>query len=143
MQDSLKTKLHVFFAETMFHAGVPYYISDNVMLRRYIDKLINCVKAGLQHSQLYHPNRHKLADGLLDKVYTSISEEIAPVFAADHHTGMATHGYSNIRRDSTMNYSLVSRRDSVFVKADYPGKQVKDADHVAQGIPDALEVVRP
>ena len=28
------------------------------------------------------------------------------------------------------------------MKTDYPGKQVKDADHVAQGIHDALEVVR-
>ena len=28
------------------------------------------------------------------------------------------------------------------MKADYPGKQVKDADHIAQGIHDALGVVR-
>ena len=33
-------------------------------------------------------------------------------------------------------------RVRAFVKADYPGKQVKSADHIAQGIHDALEVVR-
>ena len=80
--------------------------------------------------------------GLLDKVYAKISEEIAPVFAADHHTGMATDGYCNIHRDSVINCNLIGRRGSVFVEADYPGKQVKYADHIAQGIHDALEVVR-
>ena len=142
MQDILKTELDVCFAEFMFHTGIPFHIADDVMLRRYIDELINCVKAGLAHSQLCPPNRHKLADGLLDKVYAEISEGIAPVFAADQHTGMATDGYSNIRRGSVINYNLIGRLGSVFVKAHYPDKQVKDADPIAQGIHDALEVVR-
>ena len=64
------------------------------------------------------------------------------MFAADHHTGLATDGYSNIRWQSVINYNLIGRRGSVFVKADYPGKQVKNADHIAQGIRDAFEVVR-
>ena len=68
MQDTLKTELYVPFAEFMFHAGVPFHISDDVMLRRYIDKLINCVKADLPHSQLYPSTRHKFADSLLGKV---------------------------------------------------------------------------
>ena len=34
MQDILKTELDVSFAEFMFHAGVPFCISDDVMLRR-------------------------------------------------------------------------------------------------------------
>ena len=142
MQDILKTELDVSFAEFMYHAGIPFHISEDVMLRRYIDKLIKCVKAGLPGSQLYPPNRHKLADGLLDTVYDNISKEIGPLFAADHHTGLATDGYSNIRRQSVINYNLIGRRGSVFVKADYPGKQVKNADHIAQGIHHALEVVR-
>ena len=142
LQGILKTELDVFFAEFMYHAGIPFHISEDVMLRRYIDKLIKCVKAGLPGSQLYPPNRHKLADGLLDTVYDNISKDIGPVFAADHHTGLATDGYSNIRRQSVINYNLIERRGSVFVKADYPGKQVKNADHIAQGIHHALEVVR-
>ena len=142
LQEILKTELDVSFAEFMYHAGIPFHISEDVMLRRYIDKLLKCVKAGLPGSQLYPPNRHKLADGLLDIVYNNISKEIGPVFAADHHTGLATDGYSYIRRQSVINYNLIGRRGSVFVKADYPGKQVKNADHIAQGIHDALEVVR-
>ena len=142
MQDIWNTELDVSLAEFMFHAGVAFHIADDVMLRCYIDKLINCEKAGLRHFPLYPPNRHKLADGLLDKVYATISEEIAPVFAADHHTGKATDGYPNIRREAVINYNLIGRRGSVFVKADYPGKQVKGADHIAQGTHDALEVVR-
>ena len=142
LQEILKTELDVSFAEFMYHAGIPFHISDDVMLRRYIDKLIKCLKAGLPGSQLYPPNRQKLADGLLDTVYDNISKDIGPVFAADHHTGLATDGYSNIRRQSVINYNLIGRRGSVFVKADYPGKQVKNADHIAQGIHDALEVVR-
>ena len=74
MQDIFKTELHVSLAELMFQAGVPFHIADDVMLCRYIDKLINCVKAGLAHSQLYPPNRHRLVDGLLDKVYAKIAE---------------------------------------------------------------------
>ena len=96
MQDILNNELDAFLAEFMFHAGVPSHIAEDVMLHRYIGKQINCVKAGLAHSQLYPPNRHKLADGLLDKVYSKISEEIAPVFAAVHHTGMATDGYFSL-----------------------------------------------
>ena len=142
LQEILKTELDVSFAEFMYHAGIPFHISEDVMLRRYIDKQIKYVKAGLPGSQLYPPNRQKLADGLLDTVYDNISKEIGPVFAADHHTGLATDGHSNIRRQSVINYNLIGRRGSVFVKADYPGKQVKNADHIAQGIHDALEVVR-
>ena len=41
MQDILKTELDVSFADFTFKAGVPFYISDDVMLRRYIDKLMN------------------------------------------------------------------------------------------------------
>ena len=55
---------------------------------------------------------------------------------------MATDGYSKIHRDSVINYNLIGRRWSVSVKADCPGKQEKGADHIAQGIRDALEVVR-
>ena len=142
MKDILNTEMDVSFAEFMFHPGVPFYISDDVMLRRYIDKLINCVKASVPDSQLYPRNRHKPADGLLDKVYAKFSEEIAPVVAAHHHTATATDGYSNIRRDSVINYNLIGRRGSLFMKADYPGKQVKDADDIAQGIHKGLEVVR-
>ena len=109
-----------------------------MMLRRHIDILINCPKARLAHSQLYPANRHRVADGLFDKVYAKISEEIAPVFAADHHTGMATDWYSNICRDSVINYNLMGRLGSLFVKEDHPGKQIKDADHIAQGIDYAL-----
>ena len=141
-QDILENELDVCFAEFMYHAGVPFQISDDVMLRRYIHKLIKCVKAGLPHAQLYPPNRHKHVDALLDKVHTKISEETAPIFDADHHTGIATNGYSNIRRNSVINYKLIGRRGSVFVKADYPGEQVKDADQISQSIHDALEVVR-
>ena len=138
MQDILKTELDVSFAEFMFHAGVPFRIAEDVMLRLYVDKLINCVKADLAHSQLYSPNRHKLVDGLLEKLYAKISEEIPPVFAADHHTGMATDGYSNIRKGFCD--QLKSDWSAwVFVMA---GKQVEDADHIAQGIHDALELVR-
>ena len=126
----------------MYHAGIPFRISEDVMLRRSIDKLIKCVKAGLPISQLYPPNRHKVGDGLLVTVSDNISEEIGPVFAADHHIGLATDGYSNIGRQWVINYNLIGRRGSVFVKADYPGKQVKNADHITQGIHDALEVVR-
>ena len=141
LQEILKSELDVSFAEFMYHAGIPFHISEDVMLRRYIDKLIQCVRAGLPVSQLYPPNRHKVADGLLNTVYDNISKEIGPVFAADHHTGLATDGYSNIRRQSVINYNLIGRRGSVIVKADYPGKQVNNADHIAQGIHDALEVV--
>ena len=104
LQDILKTELDVSFAEFMYHAGFQFHISDGVMLR-HIDKLIKCVKAGLPHAQLYPPNRHKLADGFLDKVYNKISEEIAPIFAANHHTRMVADGYSNIRRNSVINYN--------------------------------------
>ena len=142
MQDILKTELDVSFAEFMFHAGAPFHIAGDVMLRRYTHKLINRVKAGVAHSLLYPPSRHKLAVGLMDKVYARVSQEIAPVFAADHHSGMATDGYSNIRRDSVINYNLIGWRGSVFVKADYAGKQVEDADHIAQGMHDALEDLR-
>ena len=110
MQDILKTELDVSFVEFMYHAGVSFHIADDVILRRYIDKMINCVKAGLPNSQLYPPNKHKLVDGLLDKVYAKISEDIAPFLAADHHTGMATDWYSNIRRDSVINYNLIFLR---------------------------------
>ena len=118
LQEILKTELDVSFAEFMYHAGIPFYISEDVMLRCYIDKLIKCVKACLPGSQLYPPNRHKVADGLLDTIYDNISKEIGPVFAADHHTGSATDGYSNIHRQSVINYNLIGRRGSVFVKAD-------------------------
>ena len=47
LQEILKTELDVSFAEFMYHAGIPFHISEDVMLRRYIDKLIKCVKAGL------------------------------------------------------------------------------------------------
>ena len=141
LQEILKTDLDTFFAGFMYHAGIPFHTSKDVMLRRYIEKLIKCVKAGLPGSQLYPPNRQKLADGLLDAVCDKISKDLGPVFAADHHTGLATDGYSNIRRQSVINYNLIGRRGSVFVEADYPGKQVKNADYIAQGIHDALEVV--
>ena len=142
LQEILKTELDVSLAEFMYHAGIPFRISEDVMLRCYIDKLIKCVKAGLPGSQLYPPNRHKIADGLLATVYNNVSDKIGPVFAADHHTGLATDGYWKFRGQSVINYNLIGRRGSVFVKADYPGKQVKNADHIAQGIRDALEVVR-
>ena len=142
LQEVLKTELDVPFAEFMYHAGIPFLTSEDVMLRRYFEKLINCVKAGLPVSQLYPPSRHKVADGLLDTVYDNSSKEIGPVCAADHHTGLATDGYSNICRQSVINYNLIGRRRSFFVKADYPGKQVKNADHITQGIHDAWEVVR-
>ena len=141
-QDILKTELDISLVELMSNAGVPFHISDDVTLRRCIDNPIDCVKARLPHSQLYPPNRHKLTDGLLDKVYAKVSEEIVPAFAADHHTGMPTDGYLNICRDSVINYNLIGQRGSVFLKADYPDKEVKDADHIAQGIHDAPEVVR-
>ena len=62
------------------------------------------------------------------------------MFAADHHTGLAKDGYSNIRRQSVINYNLIGPRSLIFVKADYPGKQVKNAEYITQGIYDALEV---
>ena len=117
MQDILKTGLDVSFAEFKSHAGVPFHISDDMMLRRHIDKLINCPKACLARSQLYPANRHRVADGLFDKVYAKTSQEIAPVFAADHHTGMATDRYSN--RDSVVNYNLIGWLGSLFVKEDH------------------------
>ena len=118
LQEILKTELDVSFAEFMYHAGIPFHISEDVMLRRYIDKLIKFVKAGLPVSQLYPPNRHKVGDGLLDTVYDNISKDIGPVFAADHHTGLATDGYSNIHRQSVINYNLIGCCGSVFVKAE-------------------------
>ena len=114
LQEILKTELDVSFAEVMYHAGIPFHISEDVMLRRYIDKLIKCVKAGLPGSQLYLPKRHKLADGLLDTVYDNISKKFGPVFAADHHTGLATDGCSNIGRQRVINYNLIGRRGSVL-----------------------------
>ena len=120
LQDIFKTELDTSFAEIMYHGGVPLHIFEDVMLRRYIDKLIKCIKPGLPHAQVYLRNRHKLADGLLDKMNNKTSQEIARVFAADHHTGMATDGYSSIGRKSVGNCNLIGGRESVFVRADYP-----------------------
>ena len=140
LQDIFKTEFDTSFAEIMYHGRAPLHTFEDVMLRRYIVKLTKCTRAGLPHAQVYFPNRHKLADGLLDEMNDKTSQEIARVFAADHHTGLATDGYSNIGRNSVSNCNLIGGRESVFVKADYPSKQIKDADRIAQGINDALEV---
>ena len=113
--------MDVFYAKFVYHDEVPFNSSDAVMLHPYIDRLTKCVKRGLPHAQNSTPSRHKVADGLLDKMYQKVSEEIAPVFAADHNTGMGTDGYSNVRRNSVINYNLFGRRSSRFMTAYYPG----------------------
>ena len=78
LQEILKTELDVSFAGFMHHAVIPFHISEDVMLRRHIDKLIKCVKAGLSVSQLYPPNRHKVGDGLLTRFTTAFQKRLAP-----------------------------------------------------------------
>ena len=42
----LKTELDVSFVKVMYHARVAFHICDDVMLRRYFDKVIKCLKVG-------------------------------------------------------------------------------------------------
>ena len=46
------------------------------------------------------------------------------------------------RRDSVINYNLVGRKGAVFVKAEYPGKAIKDNQRIADGIHCALDCIR-
>ena len=117
MQGRLKEELHLAFAEFAFHSGIPFHITEDVMLRKWLDKLVACVLAGLR--SVYPPERHILPDKWVDIVYQKVGSETPAVFASDHHLNLTTDGYLNVRRDSVINYNLVGRKGAVFVKAEY------------------------
>ena len=64
------------------------------------------------------------------------------MFASVHHLNLTTDGYSNLRCDSVINYNLVGRKGAVFVRAEYPGKAIKDSQRIADGIHSALDCIR-
>ena len=103
MQKRLKEELHLAFAEFAFHSGILFHITEDVMLRKWLDKLVACVLAGLR--SVYRPERPILSDKWVDIVYQKVGSEIRALFASDHHLDLTTDGYSNVRRDSVINYN--------------------------------------
>ena len=140
MQKRLKEDLDLAFAEFAFHSGIPFHITEDVMLRKWLEKVVACVLAGLR--SVYPPELHILLDKWVDIVYQKVGSEIPAVFASDHHLNLTTDGYSNVRRDSVINYTLVGRKGAVFVKAEYPGKAIKDSQRIADSIHSALDCIR-
>ena len=52
-------------------------------------------------------------------------------FANDDYTTMASDGWSNVRSQPVLNYTITGRKGTVFMHAHYPKLVKKDAEYVA------------
>ena len=127
------------FARFFYHSGTPFHVSEDPELRAFLNKLVAAVKSGLP---VYNPPcRKRLAGDLLEAEYESVMAKLRAVFDGDEHLTLQTDGWSNIRRESVLNYIVAGQKGCMFLKADFPKENTKNADYIAERIDEALKVV--
>ena len=77
------------------------------------------------------PDRKKIGKSL-DTEYETLKTQVFKEHFANHdYTTMASDGWSNVRSQPVLNYTITGRKGTISMHAEYPKLVKKDAEYVA------------
>ncbi|KAG3008510.1 hypothetical protein PC128_g18495 [Phytophthora cactorum] len=94
-----ENELHVDIATVFYTSGIPFRVIENPHMRRVLTRYCPNVKL---------PTRQSLAASQLDQVYQSEKERLAGILQRQTRLALITDGWSNINRESIVNYVISS-----------------------------------
>src|SRR5260370_24002805 len=78
------------------------------------------------------PTRKDLAGNLLDKCYEGVKTKVDTHLARDELLCLVCDGWTNVKNDPIVNYTLVSPKVSLFLESNSTGEIQHTADFLAK-----------
>ncbi|KAF4128481.1 hAT family C-terminal dimerization region [Phytophthora infestans] len=92
-------EMHLDIARAFYTSGIPFRVIENADMRRALTRFRPSMKL---------PTRQSLATTLLDQVYTTEKTRLAALLQRQKRLTLVTDGWSNVNRESIINYVLSS-----------------------------------
>ena len=122
----------------VFHAGGPFHITEHSELDEFLIMYERYIVAGLQNwGTCDRKEIRKSLDTQYETLKTQVFKEF---FAKDDYETMASDGWSNVRFQPVLNYTITGRKGTAFMHAEYPKLVKKDAEYVAQRLVEAKKI---
>ena len=138
METKMRSDLDQQWSRFVFHAGVPFHLTEDPELDEFFIMYERFIVAGLRNWGT--PDRKKIGKALDTEYETLKTQVFKEYFANDDYTTMARDGWSNVRSQPVLNYTITGRKGTVFMHAEYPKLVKKDAEYVAQKLVEAKQI---
>ena len=138
METKMRSDLDQQWSRFVFHAGVPFHLTEDPELDEFFIMYERFIVAGLRNWGT--PDRKKIGKALDTEYETVKTQVFKEYFANDDYTTMASDGWSNVRSQPVLNYTITGRKGTVFMHAEYPKLVKKDAEYVAQKLVEAKQI---
>ena len=131
MNEEEQETLEFLLAQALFSAGVPFAFVENPLVIQFFNYLRPSFKL---------PNRKKIANKLLDKVYEEVKIQADEQISKATTLCMISDGWSNINRESVQNFVICTPKP-FFFDATFSGKESHTAEWVVNQITQQMDII--
>ena len=134
----MRSDLDQQWSRFLFHAGVPFHLTEDSELDEFFIMYEPYIVAGLRNWGT--PDGKKIGKTLDTEYETLKTQVLKEYFANDDYTTMASDGSSNVRSQPVQNYTITRRKGTIFMHAEYTKLVKKDAEYEAQKLVEAKQI---
>ena len=120
----------------MFHAGLPFHLSDDPDLDAFLIMYEQYIVPGLWNWCIPDPN--KIAQRMMDTKYDSLMSQVfTNCFTNADYKTVGSDAWSNVRSDFVLKSTTTCGKGTVMLNAEYSKMLNKDANYVARKLAEA------